>query len=77
MTAEDMERGRLLIVNGRNWLPLTNEDVERGALAVVRDRQYRAEVALTAIRFAYKTQNPALAAVCVHAWIELNDGSAE
>lgn len=71
---EDMEFGRTLIVNGRNWLHLTNEDVDRGARAVVRDRQYRADVARHAIRYAYNIENPALAAACLHAWAELSEG---
>lgn len=72
ISPEDMERGSLLIVAGRNWLTLTESDIERGARAVVRDCCYRDEIGRSAIRYAEEIANPYLKAELRQAWDALN-----
>lgn len=52
------EHARLLITNGRAWLPLTEEDIERGARAVERDPYYRNEIVRCALLHAQEIGNP-------------------
>lgn len=72
--AEDvaMEFGRLLIRNGRAWLPLTDADIERGARAVVNDPYYRSGVAEQALRHTFD-KDPVLHAAISQAWDRLNE----
>lgn len=60
--AVEMEFGRLLIRNGRAWLPLTEADIERGARAVVSDPHYRCEIARSADRHAREVGDAVLLA---------------
>ena len=65
------EYGRLLIRNGRAWLPLTDADVERGMRAVIADPTYRAEIARSALAHASEIGDPVLHARIREAWAGL------
>lgn len=68
-----MEYGRLLIRNGRAWLPLTDSDVERGATAVVSDPTYRTEIARSALMHADEIDDRVLHAALFEAWHRLSE----
>lgn len=70
---DDMDRGRLLIRNGRSWLKLTEADIERGAKAVVSDPHYRAEIARSAVRHAAEIGDLDLGAAVTEAWARLDE----
>ena len=45
-----LDGARLIVRNGRAWLPLTDEDVDRAARAIVGDPIYREELTRSALR---------------------------
>lgn len=73
VTRFHMEYARLLVRNGRSWLPLTEADIERGARAIVSDPHYRAEIARSAWRRADDIGDEVLKAAVCEAWDRLDE----